>query len=223
MRKFLTVMAALMLAATGQSFAATFSYDLSTEFSGGTDPVGPTPWVTVSFADFAADTVRLTIDATGLSANEFFTEFDFNYLGGPALTSASFTNQTATTGTVANPSIATGSNAFKADGDGFFDITFGFQTSAGSGRFGADDVWRVDIGGTGLSASMFNQQSFTGGDNGIWYVAAHVQGIGSAGGSGWIGGTPANPIPEPEIYAMMAAGLGLMGFVARRRKQLAAA
>jgi hypothetical protein len=30
-------------------------------------------------------------------------------------------------------------------------------------------------------------------------------------------------IPEPEIYAMLAAGLGLMGFVARRRKQRAAA
>lgn len=27
------------------------------------------------------------------------------------------------------------------------------------------------------------------------------------------------PVPEPEIYAMMAAGLGLMGFVVRRRKQ----
>ncbi len=26
------------------------------------------------------------------------------------------------------------------------------------------------------------------------------------------------PVPEPEIYAMLAAGLGLMGFVARRRK-----
>jgi len=28
------------------------------------------------------------------------------------------------------------------------------------------------------------------------------------------------PVPEPEIYAMLAAGLGLMGFVARRRKQV---
>ncbi len=31
------------------------------------------------------------------------------------------------------------------------------------------------------------------------------------------------PIPEPETYAMMLAGLGLMGFVARRRKQKQAA
>jgi len=30
-------------------------------------------------------------------------------------------------------------------------------------------------------------------------------------------------IPEPEIYAMMLAGLGLMGFVARRRYQGSAA
>ena len=31
------------------------------------------------------------------------------------------------------------------------------------------------------------------------------------------------PIPEPETYAMMLAGLGLMGFVARRRKRQAGA
>lgn len=30
------------------------------------------------------------------------------------------------------------------------------------------------------------------------------------------------PVPEPETYAMMATGLGLMGFAARRRKQKAA-
>jgi hypothetical protein len=27
------------------------------------------------------------------------------------------------------------------------------------------------------------------------------------------------PVPEPEIYAMMLAGLGLIGFARRRRKQ----
>jgi hypothetical protein len=39
-----------------------------------------------------------------------------------------------------------------------------------------------------------------------------------------LSGTPDNPvpIPEPETYAMMLAGLGLLGFAARRRKQQAA-
>ena len=33
----------------------------------------------------------------------------------------------------------------------------------------------------------------------------------------------ATAVPEPETYAMLLAGLGLMGVVARRRKQQAAA
>jgi len=31
-------------------------------------------------------------------------------------------------------------------------------------------------------------------------------------------GTTTNPAPEPQIYTMMLAGLGLMGYVARRRR-----
>ena len=31
--------------------------------------------------------------------------------------------------------------------------------------------------------------------------------------------SPPNPIPEPETYAMLLAGLGVLGLVARRRKQ----
>lgn len=43
--------------------------------------------------------------------------------------------------------------------------------------------------------------------------ALHVQGLTSAqGGSAWYA-----PIPEPETYAMMLAGLGLLGFTAKRK------
>ncbi len=49
-----------------------------------------------------------------------------------------------------------------------------------------------------------------------------VIGVSSATNSFYSGALTFNntaPIPEPETYAMMLAGLGLMGFVAQRRKQ----
>lgn len=51
--------------------------------------------------------------------------------------------------------------------------------------------------------------------------ALHVQGLTDAqGGSAWYtAGTPTvSAVPEADTYAMMALGLGLMGFVARRRR-----
>jgi len=38
----------------------------------------------------------------------------------------------------------------------------------------------------------------------------------------WSASTPVAAVPEPKAYAMMFAGLGLLGFVSRRRKQKAA-
>ena len=34
--------------------------------------------------------------------------------------------------------------------------------------------------------------------------------------------TPTAAVPEPEVYAMLSVGLGLMGWVGRRRKLKAA-
>ena len=56
-------------------------------------------------------------------------------------------------------------------------------------------------------------------------MAMNTIGIGCGGGLtvSELGGTPTFlpfvPVPEPETYAMMLAGLGLLGFIARRRKQ----
>ncbi|MBP6422552.1 MAG: PEP-CTERM sorting domain-containing protein [Propionivibrio sp.] len=49
----------------------------------------------------------------------------------------------------------------------------------------------------------------------------HLDRFENAAGGAFIDGSVAPglaPIPEPETYAMMLAGLGLLGFVARRRK-----
>jgi hypothetical protein len=48
-----------------------------------------------------------------------------------------------------------------------------------------------------------------------------IDGTAAAGGGSYWGAVTLTtaPIPEPETYAMMLAGLGLMGFVARRRRQ----
>jgi hypothetical protein len=45
--------------------------------------------------------------------------------------------------------------------------------------------------------------------------ALHVQGLSTEqGGSAWYSATP---VPEPEVYAMMLVGLGMLGFTAKRK------
>lgn len=48
-------------------------------------------------------------------------------------------------------------------------------------------------------------------------LALHVQGTKFSPDSAWY----ISPVPEPETYAMLLAGLGLLGFSARNRKQAA--
>jgi hypothetical protein len=58
---------------------------------------------------------------------------------------------------------------------------------------------------------------------GSYYVKVDGQIVGNGGGTYGTDLTISAAVPEPETYGLMAAGLGLLGFVARRKKAKAAA
>jgi hypothetical protein len=134
-----------------------------------------------------------------LSSQEFISGVYLNYTGDATLLDFG----TATiVGSLTSPTINTGSDAFKADGDGFFDIFLDFGTTAP--RFGQGDSisWVI----SGATAAQFDALSVGSGNSpdGL-FAAAHVQGIGLDGeGSGWV------TIPEPSTY--LAAALLLLPF-----------
>ena len=68
----------------------------------------------------------------------------------------------------------------------------------------------------GTSGSTSHSVLLTSG--GDYYLQATGTATGSGGGN-YLVSLNVAPVPEPETYALMMAGLGLMGFVARRRKQ----
>jgi hypothetical protein len=46
----------------------------------------------------------------------------------------------------------------------------------------------------------------------------HVTGVTNLKNAAYLGTVSASPAPEPETYAMLLAGLGVVGFLARRRR-----
>ena len=77
---------------------------------------------------------------------------------------------------------------------------------------------------TGLSGS-----SMSSGTIDVWTISADALATGSYylqvngtmvsnTGASFGGSVMLNPVPEPETYGMMLAGLGVLGFLARRRK-----
>ena len=120
----------LMLMA-GTLPALVYVYELDTEFSGATEPVGPSPWATASFTQIDPNTVKLELSNFNLTDNEFIGAWYLNYSDDLNVNDLNFNRVGGNAS--AGADISTGKNSFKADGDGFFDILFDFPRFS-SGR-----------------------------------------------------------------------------------------
>ena len=112
--------------------------------------------------------------------------------------------------------------AFKADGDGYFDWRWDFNTS--DPTLNGSDTFAWTILDASLE-SIVDAISVNGspGKNGFTF-AMHVQGLGARGGlSGWFyavredGGGGETEIPAPSVLALVGLGLGMIR-LRRRRK-----
>ena len=93
---------------------------------------------------------------------------------------------------------------------------------------GSDAIWLSTLCSACGSANHWQGATFTGlsaGDYQFTYVPRANPTLewtpynDSLNGIFTISGTVLNPVPEPETYALMLAGLGVVGCMARRRKQ----
>jgi len=163
-----------------------------------------------------------TLSITDISGGAHFVlTADNAWLGSSStITRLAFAGSSGTFGNFLGPSLTGGSNGMTFSAGGFTDAGLSFNWSLDLPPPGAvlanNGVLSFDITGSGIDSSDF----FT-------PFMVHIQRLDTAS-AGVYGQdsikvtTAVTPIPEPEIYAMLSLGLGLMGWIGRRRKQQAA-
>jgi hypothetical protein len=212
---------AAWLALPGPASAAGFLYQFDAVFGASTvTPAGAAPWLSATFVG-APGGVLMTLSNLNLAPTEKTSTFDFNLNPSRNPASLTFTFQSAF-GSFTLPTISTGVDANKADGDGYYDIQLQFDVGGSSSSFDNGESLTYLIGGiAGLTDEDFEYLSTPSGGGNPFYAAAHIQGTGGGGSSAWT--QPSlGPliIPEPAGGAMLglAAGMWYVGRMGGRRR-----
>ena len=163
--------------------------------------------------DLAAGTTLSIGDLTGGAAGTY--RYTFTYLGQESGFLDSL--HLVINGTSLTEANAVGTSISAVAGPGF--VNFNFEGDSGSFAInGGAKSPGTSIGliGTGLTVT-------SGAAAGTYaFVLGYNDSAGSAVLGDWddfVVGVNVAPVPEPETYALMLAGLGAMGFVARRRQR----
>lgn len=228
MRTFILLGSALSLFSIAPLQAATITMDFNDSFGDLGDPDtappdGVAPWMTATFDDGdTAGSVTLTIDLFANEVSEIYLNV-WDVFGAENLTFSSNNTSAVTSWSAsletADPVLETG---FKADSDGWYDILIDLPPP-GSDRFTAGETLVFDITGAGITAAYFNLLSEPDlvDTEGPYAGVAKFVSTGAEGlQSDWVGsvGEPGGPtIPIPAAAWLFGSGLGLLGWMGRRK------